>query len=56
MVGVGVGDGQGGGWAYSPSAILFELCATGFVHFFPQGVGNKITCLENFRVKNQLTA
>jgi hypothetical protein len=24
--------------------------------FLPQGVGNKITCLENFRVKSQLTA
>lgn len=52
----GPGGREGGGWVYFPSASLFELCATCFMNSFPQGNGNKITCLRNFRVKNELTA
>lgn len=56
MAGVGVGGRKGGGWASFHSAILFELRSTDFVHSSPRGDGNKITCLENFRVKNQPSA
>ena len=56
MIVQGGGGNPEGGWLYFHSALLFELHATRFMNSFPQGNGNKITCLRNYRVKNELTA
>ena len=56
MIGQGGGGNPEGGWLYFHFALLFELHATRFLNSFPQGNGNKITCLRNYRVKNELTA
>ena len=55
MIGQGGGGNPEGGWLYFHSALLFELRATRFMNSFPRGSGNKITCLRNYRVKNELT-
>lgn len=45
------GEGTRDRWVCFHSTILFELQ----LNSFPWGDGNKMTCLRNFRVKNELT-